>query len=190
MSDFIEDENGRKFPPRRKEEVRRNPFRESRDRSPFSSAFVWRPEEENSFDDRREDPTFGCPSRALLYPSNFNPGVREEVTRRDGYTCHICKQKIKNERDLTLDHHPPLAERFDRYEYRFPYEKRKESFNNTDYLFPAHRRCNSGKGSRGVKYDSRLQAIALNGNHYERGYGNWQACLPEYKAWMDSEVNK
>ena len=175
MSDFIEDENGRKFPPRRKEEVRRNPFRESRDRSPFSSAFVWRPEEENSFDDRREDPTFGCPSRALLYPSNFNPGVREEVTRRDGYTCHICKQKIKNERDLTLDHHPPLAERFNRYEYRFPYEKRKESFNDTDYLFPAH---------------PRLQAIALNGNHYERGYGNWQACLPEYKAWMDSEVNK
>lgn len=168
--------------------LRRNAYRESRNSRVYDDN-VYEVDRygDESYDDRRRDPSYGIPNRSMIYPAGFNTCVRDEVVKRYGKVCHICGGEIKSENDLTLDHIPPLAERFNAYEWKFPQWKRNEYFNDVNFLKPAHKSCNSKTGSGGIQYDKSSLAAAMSEKHFSEGIAGWDKILPEYNDWMRSK---
>lgn len=168
--------------------LRRNDYRESRNSRVYDdNVYEIDRYGDESYDDRRRDPSYGIPNRSMIYPSGFNTGVRDKVVKRYGKVCHICGGEIKSENDLTLDHIPPLAEKFNEYEWKFPQWKRNEYFNDVNFLKPAHKSCNSRTGSGGVCYDKSSLAAAMSEKHFSEGVAGWEKNLSEYNGWMRSK---
>lgn len=168
--------------------LRRNAYRESRNSRVYDdNVYEVNRYGDESYDDRRRDPSYGIPNRSMIYPSGFNTGVRDKVVKRYGKVCHICGGEIKSENDLTLDHIPPLAEKFNEYEWKFPQWKRNEYFNDVNFLKPAHKSCNSRTGSGGVWYDKSSLAAAMSEKHFSEGVAGWEKNLSEYNGWMRSK---
>lgn len=167
--------------------LRRNAYRESRNSRVYDEIYEVDRYGDESYDDRRRDPSYGIPNRSMIYPAGFNTGVRDKVVKRYGKVCHICGGEIKSENDLTLDHIPPLAERFNAYEWKFPQWKRNEYFNDINFLKPAHKSCNSSTGSGGVWYDKSSLAAAMSEKHFSEGVAGWEKNLSEYNGWMRSK---
>lgn len=167
--------------------LRRNAYRESRNSRVYDEIYEVDRYGDESYDDRRRDPSYGIPNRSMIYPAGFNTGVRDKVVKRYGKVCHICGGEIKSENDLTLDHIPPLAERFNAYEWKFPQWKRNEYYNDINYLKPAHKSCNSRTGSGGVCYDKSSLAAAMSEKHFSEGVAGWDKNLSEYNDWMRSK---
>lgn len=167
---------------------RRNTYRERRNSRVYDDN-VYEVDRYGSefYDDRRRDPSYGIPNRSMIYPANFNNGVRDKVVKRYGKVCHICGEEIKPESDITLDHIPPLAERFNEFEWKFPQWKRNECFNDINFLKPAHRCCNSRTGSGGVSYDKESVSAAMSDKHFSVGVAGWDKILPKYNEWMISK---
>lgn len=168
--------------------LRRNAYRESRNSRVYDdNVYEIDRYGDESYDDRRRDPSYGIPKRSMIYPAGFNTGVRDKVVKRYGKVCHICGGEIKSENDLTLDHIPPLAERFNAYEWKFPQWKRNEYYNDINYLKPAHKSCNSKTGSGGIQYDDKSLLVAMSDKHFSEGIAGWDKILPEYNDWMRSK---
>lgn len=168
--------------------LRRNAYRESRNSRVYDdNVYEIDRYGDESYDDRRRDPSYGIPNRRMIYPAGFNTGVRDKVVKRYGKVCHICGGEIKSENDLTLDHIPSLAERFNANEWKFPQWKRNEYFNDINFLKPAHKSCNSRTGSGGVCYDKSSLAAAMSEKHFSEGVAGWDKNLSEYNGWMRSK---
>lgn len=168
--------------------LRRNAYRESRNSRVYDdNVYEVNRYGDESYDDRRRDPSYGIPNRSMIYPASFNDGVKNKVIEKYGKICHICGKEIKSESDITLDHIPPLAERFNAYEWKFPQWKRNEYFNDINFLKPAHKSCNSSTGSGGVWYDKSSLAAAMSEKHFSEGIAGWDKILPEYNDWMRSK---
>ncbi|MBO8456642.1 MAG: RNA-binding protein [Spirochaetes bacterium] len=164
--------------------LRRNAYRESRNSHVYDEIYEVDRYGGESYDDRRRDPSYGIPNRSMIYPAGFNTGVKNKVIEKYGKICHICGKEIRSESDITLDHIPPLAERFNEYEWKFPQRKRNEYFNDINFLKPAHRSCNSRTGSGGVCYDKSSLAAAMSEKHFSEGVAGWDKNLSEYNRWM------
>lgn len=168
--------------------LRRNSYRESRNSRVYDdNVYEIDRYGDESYDDRRRDPSYGIPNRSMIYPAGFNDGVKNKVIEKYGKICHICGKEIRSESDITLDHIPPLAERFNAYEWKFPQWKRNEYFNDINFLKPAHKSCNSSTGSGGVWYDKNSLAAAMSEKHFSEGVAGWEKNLSEYNGWMRSK---
>lgn len=168
--------------------LRRNAYRESRNSRVYDdNVYEVNRYGGESYDDRRRDPSYGIPNRSMIYPAGFNDGVKNKVIEKYGKICHICGKEIRSESDITLDHIPPLAERFNAYEWKFPQWKRNEYFNDINFLKPAHKSCNSSTGSGGVWYDKSSLAAAMSEKHFSEGVAGWEKNLSEYNGWMRSK---
>lgn len=168
--------------------LRRNAYRESRNSRVYDdNVYEVNRYGDESYDDRRRDPSYGIPNRSMIYPAGFNDGVKNKVIEKYGEICHICGKEIRSESDITLDHIPPLAERFNEYEWKFPQWKRNVCFNDVNFLKPAHKSCNSRTGSGGVCYDKSSLAAAMSEKHFSEGVAGWEKNLSEYNGWMRSK---
>lgn len=93
-------------------------------------------------------------ARRTVYDFRFNRENRDKVLEArnspTGWWCAGCEkthafQEVKDE-DITLDHEPPLAERFNAGDWKKDKDQREKSFNENVQLMC--RSANSKKGSK------------------------------------------
>ncbi len=96
-------------------------------------------------------------ARRIAYPFSYSSDV---IRWRDGqikdgqYLCYACKKwhpvcsETAHNLDLTIDHDPPLSERFNSSEFAVSREKRRDSYNDTSKMHLMCRSKNSEKGGK------------------------------------------
>ena len=95
----------------------------------------------------------------------FRPRLtRQEVFRRDGYTCQYCGRRTKS---LTLDHVIP---------------RRKGGTHSWDNLVTACRACNRRKGGR-TPQEAHMTLLRPPGEPRESPYRAFISLLDDYEEW-------
>lgn len=74
------------------------------------------------------------------------------MTNEDGSPKMDSGDPPRQVTNLTYDHTPPMAQRYNEYGHQQSRSERIKDFNDVDRLEPKGRRENSSKGSEGVRY--------------------------------------